>query len=74
MGFTLGASFHSKHSTGTHIPHPNTHTHMGMQPYPHVATRRIYIPCFSKIYLHPPLITSAFPVAQTVKNPPATWV
>ena len=30
MGFTLGASFHSKYSTGPHIPHPNTHTHMGI--------------------------------------------
>ena len=62
MSFTLGASLHSKYSTGTYATPQHTHTqHTGMQPYPHVGTRPVYIVCFSKIYLHPPLITSGFP-------------
>ena len=73
MGFTLGTSLHSEYSTGTHTTPQHTHTqHTGMQPYPHVGTRPVYILCFSKIYLHPPLITSGFPGGSDGKESACT--
>ena len=43
----------------TYTTPQNTHTrqHTGIQSYPHLGTRPIYLLCFSKIYLYPPLIT-----------------
>lgn len=65
MRFTLRAWFHSKGNTSMDTPHTRntpSSAHIHIVTSTHGHHRPLYILCFSKIYLHPPLTTSNAPL------------